>query len=224
MTSDNFTFLKNKLFQFFKLLLNSPVVYILRNRQNTTFDHAMSVHIHLQGTLHSHSSNSNYRRSTLNNFEMLWQCIFRLKIQLSIQWNFNFWTLLKCVLTLSAGKIYVWVQRFWQKFEKFTTRKIDHFVSETESYLIFSYQHFQYILVKHNHGHMFALLWSHLSDNFHYWMNDRFYSKNQTHHKMHIFLLFRYIASNTLRSFFSILLDKHIMSRWSAMAYRYCEV
>ena len=88
----------------------------------------------------------------------------------------------------------------------------------------FSYQQIEHMLVKHNREHLFALLWSHLSDNLHSKMNDPgFYSKSQTHHKMHIFRLFRDIAPNTLRSFSSILLNKRIMSRWRAMAYIYCE-
>ena len=75
-TSNNFTFLRNKLFQFVRLLLNSPDVYMHLYLQNTTIDHVMSIHIHCQGTLHPHSRNSNYRRPTLNNFEIQGQFKF----------------------------------------------------------------------------------------------------------------------------------------------------
>jgi len=81
-----------------------------------------------------------------------------------------------------------------------------------QSCLIFSYQQLEHILDKHNSDHLFALLWSHLLDNFHSKLDDpRFYSKSQTHHKMHIFLLFCYMAPNTLRSFSSIFLNERIM-------------
>jgi len=73
-------------------------------------------------------------------------------------------------------------------------------------YLILPYQQLEHILVKHNRDHLFALLESHVSDNFHSKLDDPcFYL---THHKMRNFLLFCYMSSNTLRLF------AHMLSKY----------
>ena len=63
------------------------------------------------------------------------------------------------------------------------------------------------VLVAHNRGHLFELLELLLTDNFHSMLDDlRFYSKNQTHHKMSTFLLFFHMLPNILHLLAQILL------------------